>query len=87
MNVFFNTKALLEFKWFINNNKKIAERILQLIESIKHDPFAGIGKPKPLKHEIEGTWSRRIDNKNRLIYRIINKEIIEIVKCKGHYYD
>ena len=87
MKVLFNIKALQEFKWFVDNNKKIAKRILLLVRSIEEDPFKGNGKPKPLKHEIKGTWSRRIDAKNRMIYRIIDNDTIEIVRCKGHYYD
>lgn len=46
----------------------------------------GIGKPEPLKENLSGYWSRRIDNTNRLVYRII-KDQIEIVQCKGHYND
>ena len=48
--------------------------------------FEGIGKPEPLKNELAGIWSRRIDDTNRLVYRVTNSQI-EVVQCKGHYSD
>ena len=85
--VSFTKDAWKEYQFFLNNNKRIAERIVLLVNAIAINPFTGIGKPEPLKHKYRGYWSRRVDNENRLIYRFIDNITIEIVKCKGHYYD
>ena len=63
-----------------NNLKKVKKLILDILEH----PFEGIGKPEPLKYEWSGCWSRRIDKKNRLIYKVIDKAVI-ILSCDGHY--
>ena len=84
-NVDFTKEAWKEYQFFLKNDKRLAERIYNLIESISIDPFNGIGKPEPLKYKYSGFWSRRIDYENRLIYRPIDDETIEIVRCKGHY--
>ena len=57
-----------------------------LLKDIERENFNGIGKPEPLKGDMSGFWSRRIDDVNRLVYRIIDN-VIEIVSCKGHYED
>lgn len=62
------------------------QRINQLIQDIDHNQNEGIGKPEPLKGNLSGWWSRRIDDKNRLVYRI-QDNIIEIAQCRGHYDD
>ncbi len=61
------------------------ERIKKLIENIKIDPFNGIGKPEPLKYDFLGCWSRRISGENRLVYRVVSKNKIEILQCRYHY--
>ena len=85
--VSFTKEAWREYQFFLNTNKKTAERIVLLVEAIAVDPFNGIGKPEPLKYKYHGYWSRRVDNENRLMYRFIDSQTIEIVRCKGHYYD
>jgi len=62
------------------------KKINKLIQDIKRDPFNGIGHPEPLKHDLQGWWSREIDNKNRIIYKLTGN-IIEILQCKDHYDD
>jgi toxin YoeB len=57
-----------------------------LIKDIERNGYKGIGKPEPLKYEYSGWWSREIDEKNRLVYRI-KKEVLEIIECGGHYGD
>ena len=64
--------------------KKIVSKINELIKSISRTPFEGIGKPEPLKFELTGTWSRRIDNEHRLIYQIIRRDIL-ILNCRYLY--
>lgn len=61
-------------------------RVNQLIKDIERHPFEGIGKPEPLKGALSGFWSRRIDETNRLVYRIRGEDC-QIAQCKGHYQD
>jgi len=67
-------------------DKKTLKKINQLLKDIEREPYAGIGKPEPLKHNLSGWWSRQIDEANRIVYRIKNEKI-EIAQCKGHYSD
>jgi len=62
------------------------KRINDLLKDIARNPYNGIGKPEPLKHKYQGYWSRRIDEKHRLIYKIREDEIL-IAKCRFHYDD
>ena len=69
-------------------NGKIASWINDLINDIRRDPFKGLGKPEPLKHVLQGFWSRRITQEDRLVYRVSGKEPnkqIEIIQCRYHY--
>lgn len=67
-------------------DKKTLKRINQLIRDVERDPFHRIGKPEPLKGDLSGFWSQRIDDSNRLVYRI-HDQVLEILSCKGHYDD
>ncbi|MCR4321928.1 MAG: Txe/YoeB family addiction module toxin, partial [Candidatus Brocadiaceae bacterium] len=60
------------------------QRIVDLIMDILRQPFSGIGKPEPLKHDLKGYWSRRINDEHRLVYKV-NDEAVIIVSCKYHY--
>jgi len=70
-----------EWQW---TDKAILKRINELIKDARRDPFSGIGKPEPLKHGLSGTWSRRINDTDRLTY-FLKDDILVIVGCKGHY--
>jgi toxin YoeB len=65
-------------------DKAMLKRINRLISEIRRSPFEGVGKPEALRHDLTGYWSRRIDDANRLVYRIENETVI-IIQCKGHY--
>ena len=80
----FEKNGFEDLQYWIKQDKKITSRIFSLIDDIDKNPFMGLGKPEPLKHELQGYWSRRIDKSNRLVYKIIEKEII-IVSCRYHY--
>jgi len=69
--------------WQIQN-KNMIKKINQIIKDIERNPFKGIGKPEPLKNNLSGWWSRKIDNKHRIVYRI-EKDNLEIAQCKDHY--
>jgi toxin YoeB len=69
-------------------DSKILTSINDLIKDIKRDPFTGLGKPEPLKHALQGWWSRRISGEHRLVYRVSGKgdtQSLEIVQCRYHY--
>lgn len=84
INITFTNKAWEEYCYWQSQNKKTLKRINIILADIQRDNFAGVGKPEPLKNNFAGYWSRRIDNTNRLIYRINNGQI-EVIQCKGHY--
>lgn len=70
--------------WYGTNNQKILKRIEELLKSTIETPFSGIGKPEPLRHNLSGYWSRRIDQENRMVYRVEDDTII-IHSLRGHY--
>ena len=65
-------------------DKKTLRRINLLIKDAERNPYTGLGKPEPLRGDLSGFWSRRIDEKNRLVYRF-SSDVLEIASCKGHY--
>lgn len=65
-------------------NKSVLKRINQLLKDIVRTPFEGLGKPEPLKGNLSGFWSRRIDGKHRIVYAVENDSVV-IISCKGHY--
>jgi toxin YoeB len=69
---------------WVQTERKMALRILQLAEAILRDPFSGIGKPEPLKNPLAGAWSRRITQEHRLVYRV-SETRIEFVQARFHY--
>lgn len=69
-----------------SQDKKTLKRINALLKDTERNPFEEIGKPEPLKGELSGFWSRRIDETNRLVYRVKNG-VLEILSCRGHYDD
>jgi toxin YoeB len=77
-------EAWEEYLSWQTQDRKTLKRIHLLIQDIDRNGYDGIGKPEPLKHELHGFWSRRIDEENRLVYRIHNGQI-EIAQCGSHY--
>jgi toxin YoeB len=73
-----------DYIYWQSHDKKTLKRINLLIEAAQRAPFEGIGKPEPLKENLSGFWSRRIDDTNRLVYEVTDKEIT-IVSCRYHY--
>lgn len=70
--------------WKKTGNEAILKRIRSLTESVLETPFSGIGKPEPLKHNLAGKWSRRIDKANRYVYEV-QENTIYVFSLKGHY--
>ena len=78
--------AWAEYLYWQTQDKKTLKRVNLLIKDIERNPYEGIGKPEPLKENLSGFWSRRIDEHNRLIYRIVGNDC-QIAQCKDHYGD
>jgi toxin YoeB len=82
----FRERAFEDLQYEVQMNPKVAKRLLRLIEETKRDPFGGAGKPEPLRGELSGWWSKRIDQEHRLIYRVDGDSLI-VAQAKGHYDD
>jgi len=82
--IIFTADAFKEYNEWIKKDFETVQKILLLLRDIQQNPFKGLGKPEPLKGNFSGYWSRRISQKDRLVYRVTN-EAIEIIKCEGHY--
>ncbi len=80
----FEPEAFEQLGQWATEDKKIFKKILELIRDIQRDPFAGIGKPEPLKYQLQGYWSRRITDEHRLVYKV-QEDLLIILTCKYHY--
>ncbi len=79
-------EAWKDYIYWQTQDKKTLKRINQILKDIDRSPYEGIGKPEPLKGNLSGYYSRRIDSSNRIVYRIKNNTI-EIIQCGSHYND
>ncbi|AEE95398.1 Txe/YoeB family addiction module toxin [Mahella australiensis] len=86
MNKVFSDIAWEDYTRWLIEDKKIVKKINDIIKDIERNGYNGIGKPEALRHELAGYWSRRITDKDRLIYKIEDATIY-ILSCKGHYND
>ena len=84
MKLIFSKEAWSDYQYWKKHDPKKVERIKKLLKDIKENPFQGIGKPEPLKLNLRGKWSRRINSEHRLVYEI-HKDRIEIGSCRYHY--
>ena len=88
MKVVWTSPAWDDYLHWQQNDRKSVEGINALIKDIKRDPFRGLGKPEPLKHALQGWWSRRITGEHRLVYRVTGRGgdlQVEIAQCRYHY--
>lgn len=83
-NIHFDINALEDFEWWIKQDKLVAIKIIKMIQEISKTPFEGTGKPEPLKHNLKGCWSRRINLEHRLVYEVFEDKI-RILSCRFHY--
>ena len=74
-----------DYLWFLENDPKLLKRINELIKDAKREPFKGLGKPEPLKGDLAGYWSRRINDVHRLVYGVSRTELV-IISCRFHYH-
>ena len=70
--------------YWVKSDRNIAVRLLDLIEAVMRDPFAGLGKPEPLRYALAGCWSRRVTQEHRLVYRVID-ERLDFLQARYHY--
>jgi len=80
----FHENAWEDYLYWQGTDKTMVKRINELIKDIRRNPFEGIGKPEPLKHQLAGFWSRRINQEHRLVYTVIDDSIV-IAQCRYHY--
>ncbi len=80
----FHPEFRQDLRYWIETNRKVALRAFDLIEAVLRDPFAGIGKPEPLKYVLAGCWSRRITQEHRLVYRVSDRRI-DFLQARYHY--
>ncbi len=84
MRITFSKNSWEDYVSWQRDDRKILERINQLIKNIQKTPFQGIGNPEPLKYDLSGFWLRRITREHRLVYQVFDQEIL-IYSCKFHY--
>ncbi len=84
MRLVFDPAALEHLRYWTDTDRRKALKILDLIEATLKSPFEGIGKPEPLKFELAGCWSRRIDQEHRLVYKVEKGEVI-VLACRYCY--
>jgi toxin YoeB len=84
MKLIFVDESWEDYLYWQKTDRKILERINNLVKDISRNPYSGLGKPEPLKYKYKGFWSRRITEEHRLIYRVVDDEI-HIAKCRFHY--
>jgi toxin YoeB len=84
MTISFSKNAWEDYLFWLKEDKKILKKINTLIKEIQRSPYRGIGNPEPLKYDLAGFWSRRIDQKHRLVYNIKDDELL-IYSCRYHY--
>lgn len=84
MNLVFSKNAWEDYCYWVKENKKIHVKIDNLIKEISRNAFEGSGKPEPLKYDLSGYWSRRIDKEHRLVYKVEDNNIY-IISCRFHY--
>jgi toxin YoeB len=84
MNLIFSKNAWEEYCYWIKENKKIQLKIENLLKEISRTPYEGSGKPEPLKYDLSGYWSRRIEKEHRLVYKVQDDHLY-ILSCRFHY--
>jgi len=84
MRITFSKNSWEEYISWQSDDKQMLRKINELIKDIQRHPYDGLGKPEPLKYDLAGFWSRRIDREHRLVYQVIDNQIL-IYSCRYHY--
>jgi toxin YoeB len=80
----FHPEFIEDLRHWVDTDRKVALRAFDLIEAVMREPFAGIGKPEPLKYLLAGTWSRRLTQEHRIVY-LVSEERIDFLQARYHY--
>jgi toxin YoeB len=80
----FHPEFRQDLRYWVETNRRVALRALDLVEAVMHDPFRGIGKPEPLKYVLAGAWSRRLTEEHRLVYTV-SAERVDFLQARYHY--
>ena len=86
MRLLWDENAREEYLYWQSQDKKTLKRINLLLKDIQRNPYDGLGEPEPLRGNLSGWWSRRIDSANRIVYKEKDGAVI-VIQCKGHYDD
>ncbi len=73
-----------DLRHWVRNDRKVALRVLDLVDAVLREPFRGIGKPEPLKHLGSGVWSRRLTREHRVVY-VVGDDRVDFLQCRYHY--
>ncbi len=84
MKLIFSERAWEDYLYWQETDRRLVNRIHQLIRDIQREPFSGIGRPEPLKHAFQGYWSRRINDEHRIVYKIMDDSVL-IAQLRYHY--
>ena len=84
MRLTFTPHAWDEYQWWLNEDRAVLKRINKVIEDALRHPYEGLGKPEPLKHMLQGAWSRRITEEHRLVYVVQGDDLV-IIQLRYHY--
>ncbi|HEY4235137.1 MAG TPA: Txe/YoeB family addiction module toxin [Lacipirellulaceae bacterium] len=84
MRLVFTDRGWEDYQWFVERERKLSKRINALVKDVMRSPFEGIGKPEPLKADLSGYWSRRINDEHRLVYAVRGGDLV-IIACRYHY--
>ncbi len=84
MRLVFTESAWQDYLWFQEQDRQLLKRINQLIKDTQRTPLEGLGKPEPLRADLSGYWSRRINEEHRLVYAVTKTDLV-IISCRYHY--
>ena len=84
MKITFSQNSWEDYTSWQSEDKKVLKKINTIIKDIQRNPYIGMGKPEPLKYDLAGLWSRRIDREHRIVYKVMNDELL-IYSCRYHY--
>ena len=84
MKITFSQNSWEDYTSWQSEDKKVLKKINTIIKDIQRNPYTGMGKPEPLKFDLAGLWSRRIDREHRIVYKVMNDELL-IYSCRYHY--
>ena len=80
----FQPEFLQDLRWWVGNDRKVALRVVELVDAVSKDPFQGVGRPEPLRYQLACAWSRRITQEHRLVYKVSGKRI-DFLQARYHY--